>query len=421
MSMRRRARSIAATAITLMTILGAIGGPAAADPHDVVVGPGDNVEAALGAALPGTTVKLKPGTYHQFLVMPAGVTLEGSGTGAVGGTVLAWPSTGASPCSFGLNTLVCMTDQDRVSELRVDITGSPTAVPAFGIGTRGSPNGATAERVVAVGNPADDGIFLGGSNATIRDTETSGFREAILLSAIGGEVKDNVGHGNCSGVVVFDAAVAIGATGQASNVSVEGNREQGPQPCPAGIGIDMIGAPHSTVRDNTISGFNFEAVSADAVYDTIDGNTIRDTCLGINVLDDTVPAPDGPADHDVVRGNEVTGSPAAGCYVFSPGGTFASGIRLDGTTNATVAGNEVNVSLPPAAGPVDGILVDGAPTFFNPATPAPQNVTVTGNEAHEALNGSLGYDIGWDGKGTNISFALNECTSSNPSGLCAGR
>jgi hypothetical protein len=69
---------------------------------------------------------------------------------------------------------------------------------------------------------------------------------------------------------------------------------------------------------------------------------------------------------------------------------------------------------------VDGVLVGTAPAFFNPATPAPQNVSLTGNEVHQALNGASGYDVGWDGTGTNISFMGNECTSSNPAGLCAG-
>ena len=68
---------------------------------------------------------------------------------------------------------------------------------------------------------------------------------------------------------------------------------------------------------------------------------------------------------------------------------------------------------------MDGILVGTTPALFNPATPAPQDVSVTGNEVHQALNGSAGYDLGWDGVGTNISFARNECTSSVPAGLCA--
>ena len=428
MSTRRRAFSIVATAVTLTAFMGVIAGPADAEPHAVVLGPGDNVQAALSAAVPGTTIKLKPGTYHQFLVMPDGVTLEGAGTGAVGGSVLAWPSSGANPCDYGFNMLVCMGNHDRVTDLRVDITGARPAGFHVGIGTVASPTGTTVGNVVAVGNGQnqDDGIFLRGSDVTIRDTETSGFNEGILVTAVGGQVEDNVGHGNCSGIAVFDFGLAgpfFGPLGQASNVTVEGNREQGPQPCPfyAGAGIVLVGAPHSTVRDNTLSGFDGAGISTDAAYDTIDGNIIRDTCLGVEALTDPIPAPDGPADHDVLRGNEVRGNAAGGCYSLA-GGTFVSGIRLDGTTNATVAGNKVHVSLPSpsAAGPVDGILVDSTPPSFNPATPAPQNVTVTGNEVREGLSGSPGYDIGWDGTGSNISFAKNVCNSSNPSGLCAG-
>jgi hypothetical protein len=432
MSMRRRGIPVAAMAVTVIASVGVIAGPVAAAPHEVVVGPGDNVQVALSAAVPGTTVKLEAGTYHQFLVMPEGVTLEGSGTGAVGGTVLAWPRSGANPCWNGFNALVCMASYDRVRDLRVDTTAAPQ-LGNFGIGTVASSTGTTVEDVVAVANlaadvvPANDGIFLAGANAAIRGTQTSGFHEGILLTAVGGQVEGNFGQGNCSGIVVFDFGLAgfFGPLGQASNVTVVGNREQDPRASCGfygGAGIFLLGAPRSSVRDNVISGFNSAAIITDSAYDTIDDNAVRDTCLGVDVLNDGLPAPDGPADHDVVRGNEVTGDPAQGCYSL-PGLTFATGIRFDGPTNATAAGNEVHVSLPSksaAAGPVDGIFVNSQATIFNAHTPPPQNVTVTGNEVHEALNGSTGYDIAWDGTGTGISFVGNECGTSNPAGLCAG-
>jgi hypothetical protein len=413
MSSWRRATSIAATAVALLAVLGPTAGPAAAEAHEVVVGPSDDVHAALSAALPGTVVKLKAGTYHQFLNPPAGVTLEGSGTGALDGTVLVWPNSGTNLCSYGvLSALVCMTNGDRVTNLRVDITGSPAV---FGIATTGSPTGTSVDDVAVVGNQPADGIFLNGSNVTIRGTETSGFHEGVLVTAVGADVRDNFGHGNCTGIAVFDFGLAgppFGPIGQASNVTLEGNREQGPLPCPSGTGagIFLLGAPHSTVRDNAFSGLNTAAIVTASSYSTIDGNTIRDSCLGIDLLNLGIPAPDGPADHDVVFGNEVHGNPATACYAV-PAGTFASGVRADGATNATVAGNEVHVSLTgQSAAPVDGIFVDGQS----------KNVAVTRNEVHEALNGSPGYDVGWDGTGTHITFVRNECSSSNPAGLCAG-
>jgi hypothetical protein len=430
MRVRRKAIPIAAMAITVIASVGVIAGPAAAAPHEVVVGPGDNVQAAVAAAIPGTTIKLEPGTYHQFVAMPEGVTLEGSGTGTAGGTVLDWPNSGTNPCWNGFNAVVCMASHDRVTGLRVDTTA---AAPGgnFGIATAVSSTATTVDDVVAVATPgatapANDGIFVAGTNATVRGTQTSGFHEGILVTAVGAQVVGNSGVGNCAGIAVFDFGLAggfFGPLGQASNVIVEGNREQGPGPqaCGSGGGIFLLGAQHSTVRDNMISGFNGEAIATDSAYSTIAGNALRDNCLGVEVFNDGIPAPDGPSNHDVVRGNEVAGHPAAslGCYAVA-GVTFASGIRLDGATNAMVVGNEVHMSLPAAAGVVDGILVQTAPAFVNPATPAPQNVSVTGNEVHQALNGASGYDIGWDGTGVNVSFMGNECTSSSPGGLCAG-
>jgi parallel beta-helix repeat protein len=423
MRMRRRAIPIATMAATVIAALGVMARPAGADGRDVVVGPGDNVQAALSAAVPGTTVKLEAGTYHQFLVMPAGITLEGSGTSADGGTVLDWPASGANPCWNGFNALVCMASHDRVRDLRVDTTN---ALPGgnFGIGTVPSSTATTVEDVVAVATAlsANDGIFLAGTNAAIRGTYTSGFHEGILFTAVGGQIEDNVGQGNCSGIVVFDFGLAgfFGPLGQASNVTVVGNREQDQNALCGfygGAGIFLLGAPHSSVRNNVISSFNGGAIVTDSAYSTITGNAVRDSCLGIDVLNDGLPAPDGPADHDAVRGNDVTGSPANDCY--TPGHTFATGIRLDGATNATAAGNEVQVSLHTAAvGPVDGIFVNSQPTIFGSVVPPPQNVSVTGNEVHEALNGSTGYDIAWDGSGTGISLAGNECGTSIPAGLC---
>jgi hypothetical protein len=422
---------MAATAAMVVASGGLIAGPAAAESQDVVVGPGDDVQAALNAAVPGTIVKLEAGTYHQFLAIPAGVSVEGSGTTAEGGTVLEWPNSGSNACWNGFNALVCMASHDRVRDLRVDTSAAPQ-VGNFGIGTVVSSTHTTVEDVVAVASlaadvkPANDGIFLAGTDATIRGTETSGFHEGILFTSVGGQVEGNLGQGNCSGIVVFDWGLAgfFGPLGQASNVTVVGNREQEQKASCGfygGVGIFLIGAPHSSVRDNVISGFNGPAIITASAYDTIEGNAVRDSCLGVDVLDDGIPAPDGPADHDVVRGNEVTGNSEAGCYSL-PGFTWATGIRLDGATNATAVGNEIHVSLPGPSPtrPVDGIFVDGQPTIFNPHTPPPQNVSVVGNEVHEALNGAAGYDVAWDGSGTGISFVGNECGTSNPTGLCAG-
>jgi hypothetical protein len=420
---------MAAIAATVIASAGLIAGPAAAEAHDVVVGPGDDVQAALNAAVPGTIVKLEAGAYHQFLAIPAGVSVEGSGTTAEGGTVLEWPTSGGNRCWNGFNALVCMASHDRVRDLRVDTSAAPQ-VGNFGIGTVVSSTDTTVEDVVAVASlaadvtPANDGIFLAGTNATIRGTQTSGFHEGILFTSVGGRVEGNLGRGNCSGIVVFDFGLAgfFGPLGQASNVTVVGNREQDEKASCGfygGAGVFLIGAPHSTVRGNVISGFNSAAIITASAYDTIDANVVRNSCLGVDVLNDGIPAPDGPADHDLVLGNEVTGNPEAGCYSL-PGLTFATGIRLDGATNTTAVGNGIHVSLPgpSAGGPVDGIFVDGQPTIFNPHTPPPQNVSVVGNEVHEALNGAAGYDVAWDGTGTGIGFVGNECGRSNPAGLC---
>jgi len=420
--------------LAVATVVGSVAmsvAPAAATPKVIVVGPG-GVQAALNAAKPGDTVKLETGVYaEQMIVKSDGVTLDGSGAGP-GGSLLNWP---AVPLAPGTSCVVCIGgNADTIRDLKIDLSTSPpnqnTFNPTLGIATVNNPTGTTVEEVTVVGNgmSASDGIFLAGRNGTVRDTQSSGLFVAIGVTLVGGAVADNATSGDCLAIDVIDlAAIGLPAPpGLSSNVTVDGNRVQGPETCfyapppafYAGGGISLNGSPHSTVRDNRISGINDAAIFADAPYDAIVDNTVVDSCLGALVLNDANPAQgvDGAADHDTIRGNEVGGNPAAGCYSVG-GGPFSSGIRLDGATKTTATGNEIRVSVPtpPASGPVDGLLVETS--FANPAA-TPLNVRVTANEVRQTLNGSPGYDIAWDGTGTS-SFHNNDCTSSNPLGLCA--
>lgn len=250
--------------------------------HVVVVGPG-RVQAALNAASPGSTVKLLPGTYHERIdVAAANVTLEGSGSGAVGGTLLEWPAAAATGRCAPLAVVVCLAGNgDRVTNRRVDVRGGPAnpnpLTPNFGIYGFFTA-GATVDRVAVVGNGAVGpvGILLAGTNGTIRDTQTSGLSTALGASEIDATIEDNTASGNCNGIVVVDLGLAgVGPLGQASHVTVKGNRLLGPQICPPlqGEGIQLIGAAHSTVEDNFVAGLNDAAVFTNSRFDTVVGNT----------------------------------------------------------------------------------------------------------------------------------------------------
>ena len=78
----------------------------------IVVSPGQSIQAAVNQAQPGDTVLVKPGVYHQaVLITTDGITLRGSGD-FLGGTVIEPPPSPPhnlcnNPHIFGL-TGVCI-------------------------------------------------------------------------------------------------------------------------------------------------------------------------------------------------------------------------------------------------------------------------------------------------------------------------
>jgi pectin methylesterase-like acyl-CoA thioesterase len=58
----------------------ATAGPASAHASTVVVGPGDSIQAAVDAAVPGQTIVVLRGTYRENVVISKdGITLRGHG------------------------------------------------------------------------------------------------------------------------------------------------------------------------------------------------------------------------------------------------------------------------------------------------------------------------------------------------------
>jgi hypothetical protein len=422
---RRRAGSatlsVLLVAMATAATVGVTAGPAAANGTVVVVGPA-GLPAALAAASPGETIVLKPGVYSQVINVPKDdITLEGSGSGA-GGTVVTWPP--ALPPGtqlIGLNG-----NGDRVTNLKVDLTASPAiVVPGtfnLGIGTDSpSATGTKIDHVAVVGNgaPGETGIFVGGSDAAVRYTRTSGLGSgAITVAVNGATVADNTFSGNCADIQVLDLTVLGAGPETASHVMVQHNTVQGTEVCPggppaygSGFGvITVLHAPYSTVRDNTVTGVNDLAIGADTQHLTVEGNTLRNDCIGVAVSDTGLP--DG-AGNATVADNEVDGTGSAACY--PPGaGNLGTGIRIDGATNTTVVGNEVRsvVTTPAAGSVIAGIVVD-----YLPSVPPASNDVVRDNEVHVALGPATGYDMLWDGSG-NPSFQHNECRTSSPVGLC---
>ena len=334
---------------------------AAAGGSTIVVHPGQSIQAAVNQAQPGDTVLVKPGVYHQsVLIRTDGITLRGSGD-FLGGTVLKPPASPANdPCTsiFG-PTGVCIFGKqvtqkgvvkqpvynDTVTGLYV--TGF-AATGVFGYGTYGL----TVQRVVAV-NDGAYGISRFESTKTLFANDT----------AIGNEE---------AGFYVGDSPNAATVV---SNDVAKGNQ----------FGIFIRHARGVTVMNNRATG----------------------NCQGVLVLDDGEPGGAGNAviqNNSIFRNNKLC--PASEEAPPLQGG----GILLLGATQTKVVGNSLkgNVGTKLNSG---GIVVLSAAPFQGSD---PQFDTIARNTAFR----DKPADLRWDGSGSNVNFVANHCATSIPSGHC---
>ena len=273
----------------------------------IVVWPGQSIQAAVNRASPGDTVLVKPGVYHQSVqIRTDGITLRGSGDFR-GGTVLEPPKVFPKTlCNAGFGpTGVCLlapslnpktgavfrdVRDDTVTGLLVD--GFP-ANGVFGYGT----DGLQVTQVVAVDDGdygisrfestrtlfADDvaigndeaGFYVGDSpdaDTVVRDDQAFGNQFGIFVRhAHEVLVTDNLASGNCEGIMVLDD----GQRGGAGQVTVTGNRvvrnnkfcaKHGDTPVNLqGGGILLLGATHSLVAFNSVSGNSGKQINSGGI------------------------------------------------------------------------------------------------------------------------------------------------------------
>jgi hypothetical protein len=91
---RTKARALVVAAVLVALVPPASG--AAAPGNTLHVSQGQSIQAAIDAAIPGTTIEVGPGTYHEnLLIAKDGIALEGAGAGA---TILEPPVTPKPVC-----------------------------------------------------------------------------------------------------------------------------------------------------------------------------------------------------------------------------------------------------------------------------------------------------------------------------------
>jgi hypothetical protein len=337
---------------------------AAAGGSTIVVNPGQSIQAAVNQAQPGDTVLVKPGVYHQaVLITTDGITLRGSGD-FLGGTVIEPPASPPhnlcnNPHIFGPTGVCIFAKQvnpkngkvitpvydDTVTGLYV--TGF-SSNGVFGYGTYGL----TVQRVKAV----DDGFY---------------------------------------GISRFESTKTLFA-----NDTAIGNNE-------AGFYVGDSPNAATVVRDNVTKGNSLGIFVRHARGVTVMNNRATGNCQGILVLDDGQP---GGAGNAVVQSNSVFRNNKSCPANEEAPPLQGGGILLVGATQTKVVSNSVKGNRGTQFNSGGIVVVSAAP--FKGSDP--QFDTIARNTAFR----DQPADLRWDGSGNNITFVANHCTTSIPAGNC---
>ena len=289
------AKRTAIAALAAATASLAAVSPALAKTHQVHKG--QSIQAAIDAAKPGDTIHVHKGTYKEYL------TINKNGIKLIGTLARLVPAATAptsSPCAAftesGKAPGICVSGDATPSTNGPPIVNSTVnkvrisgfvvkGFPADGVfnfaakGTRADhdaylDNGGYGifantsshtrlEESNSHGN-ADAGFYVGDSpnaRATVKNNDSTGNGDAGLLlrDASHGTVKGNHLHGNCAGIIVLADSPGPAGNWLLRNNRANGNNKECPgsgpdSPAFSGIGIALLGAHDTTVRNNTVNG-----------------------------------------------------------------------------------------------------------------------------------------------------------------------
>ena len=370
-----RVRLLPAALVAASLGLVVIAPPATAG-TDLVVRPGESIQAALDAAPDGAVVTVRPGRYAESLAITRPVTLAAD-PGAELTPPAAAPVNACTldPDAHGAMPGVCVVGQlaDPTEE------ASPVVVPV---------------RDVRVSGLTVTGFSLSG-------VEVYGAEHATLQSV--------TARGNAGGAVFV---------GRSSDVVIDGLQATGN----AGNGVDLhegnagFVVSHSTVTGNRGEGI-FVGDGTDGVitHDVVSGN-----CAGVVALDLALPGGHG------VSGLRIDHSDVSRNNLFCPGDDEGSpsmsgnGVVLVGVRDTTVAYNRVvgNVgATDPATGwpanvALGGIALLDASGFTGGS--APTGVVVE----HNVVTGNQPFDVLYDGSGAGNTLEHNVCAVSTVPTAC---
>jgi hypothetical protein len=257
-------RSPRSLVVSLAATFALLAWPGAAQAHrPTVVGPGDSIQAAVDAALPGDTI-LVFGTHRENVaIQKDGLTLRGVGA------VIRPPAVPAGHACFDTTVPgeavhgICVVgdvdfDTGEITRYVDGVTVSGFAVRGFaGFGVAATAASHTVFKANVTTDNRDAGLFSGQSLDTrIVANRASGGRFGVLVTgALRGTVAANSLHDNCVGALLFAEAAEYRL---AANRVHRNTQACAPVPdnWPAlsGGGVLVVAASSNTIAGNLITG-----------------------------------------------------------------------------------------------------------------------------------------------------------------------
>ncbi|WP_138732804.1 right-handed parallel beta-helix repeat-containing protein [Modestobacter excelsi] len=411
-----RSRAVVVAAGLMLAALPASAAVAGGHGHGgstLVVHRGESIQAAVNAARSGDTIRIEAGNYREAVCVDhKGLTIVGAGAGA---TTISWPrwnnvadlpTATPTPCWEAQEAADA---EDDPSTLNDDVSGLFFLYPDAPV---------TVSGLTTKNHPASGIATWGANGYAVHDTAGIGHERYGVMAA----ASKNISMSNNHEKGVTRAAPVYAGT--------------------AGVGLQDSDAAAADILGNYVEGYNLGVFVRESRGGEIAGNTVTGNCVGILFFDDS--ATEVPNTNGHVHGGDFTihdNTSVANnryCIAGRDGSQRVSGVGVSITNadhvkvvNNTITGNhpvvpagEAPINYPPAG--LNLISFAPPPGTSPPGAEDPglvEHIKVIGN--HFADNQPVDIWLTRPIPGTlllepgpGIVFRDNQCTTSDPAGLC---